>query len=80
MLVNNTYWNDEYDGKSPSNNGLNKPIKNYKNLIDNREPGGWRGEFEFLNTATKWYGDIWEYKARRLFWKIFVWRYERWWD
>jgi len=80
MLVEYKYWNNEWDGKSPSNNGLNKLQRNYKNIIDNREPGGWVGEFEFMNKAAKIYADIWEYKARQLFWKIFIWRYERWWD
>lgn len=80
MLIESKYWNDEWGNISPSNSGLDARNKNYKNLIDNREPGGWRGEFEFLNVAPKCYGDIWEYKARRLFWKIFIWRYEYWWD
>jgi hypothetical protein len=80
MLINNTYWLDEWDGKAPSENGLDWKTWNYKRLIDNRKPGGFSEEFKFLDTTPKCYADIWEYKARHLFWKIFIWRYERWWD
>lgn len=80
MLVEYKYWLDEWDNKAPSENGLDSKTFNYKRLIDNRELGGWKDEFTFLNTVSKCYADVWEYKARRLFWKIFVWRYERWWD
>jgi len=64
MLVERKYWEDKYD-KMPSFNGVT---------------GKWK---EYYSCATGINGigcDLWEYKARRLFWLIFVWRYERWWD
>ena len=78
MLTKSKYWNDEFDGKIPSNNGLDKVMLNYKESIS--ETTGFIGEFNVLNSSKLYYGDIWEYKSRRLFWKIFIWRYEHWWD
>lgn len=67
MLVEYKYWLDEWDNKAPSENGLESKISYGIKVIDN-------------NNMNKCYADVWEYKTRRLFWKIFVWRYERWWD
>lgn len=65
-LKNNVYWQDEYDGKEPSINGLSPRSKEYLILYRERNKG--------------YYGDFWEEKTRRLFWKIFIWRYKYWWD
>ena len=83
MLVNNEYWKDEWDGKIPSDNGLSPEDIEYKQSKINYT-FDWEGDFAFLNlqrtSASKCYANIWEIKTRRLFWKIFIWRYERWWD
>ena len=80
MLIESKYWKDEWDNISPSDNGLDSRNKQYKEIINDREPGRWTGGFESFNASNKCYADIWEYKARRLFWLIFVWRYQLWWD
>ena len=65
-LQNNTYWKDEWDNKYPSNNGLSAMHIKHLNLKK--------------KNIEKFYGDYWEIKTKRLFWKIFTWRYEYWWD
>jgi len=68
MLVNNTYWTDEWDNKTPSRNGFENK---YSKIPD---------YFEKTITSERTKADLWEDKTRILFWKIFVWRYEHWWD
>lgn len=68
MLTKSKYWEDEFDGKIPSNNGLSS--RSIKIL----------GFYQSSLPSMGYYGDYWEEKARRLFWKIFIWRYEHWWD
>ena len=63
-LENCKYWDDEYNKKKPSKNGIVlTPWAKDK-----------------LEKDTLYFGYLWEEKTRRLFWKIFVWRYEYWWD
>ena len=68
MILNNTYWTDEWNGKKPSNRGFSeKYLKNLKYIND---------QLKYSDFC----GDLWEDKTRTLFWKIFIWRYEYWWD
>ena len=80
MLIEYKYWEDTWDNKPPSNNGLPKGLIDYKQKIIDREPVKYAKDWEFLNSSNKCYADLWEYKARQLFWKIFNQRYQRWWD
>ena len=79
MLMEGKYWNDEWDDKYPSDNGLSEWNRNYKQVKMN-DTSKWVGDLAFMNSARKCYADFWEIKTRRLFWKIFIWRYEKWWD
>lgn len=70
-LKNSEYWEDEYYNKKPSKRGFGEyysqpKFQDYIEACCNKEG--------FVAS------DLWENKARTLFWKIFTWRYERWWD
>ena len=66
-LINSTYWEDKYD-IMPSFNGLQDDKKAQK-------------FYTKMATVTNGIGhDLWEWKARRLVWKIIAWRYTYWWD
>ena len=71
MLLEYKYWEDNWDNKAPSNNGLTKELIAYKQTIADREPIKYAKDWEFLNSSNKCYADLWEHKARQLFWKIF---------
>lgn len=64
MLIESKYWDDEWDNKKPSRNQI--------------EHTQWT-EWMFENERTS-YADLWEEKTRTLFWKIFIWKYQYWWD
>lgn len=74
MLIENKYWGYDYNNRKPSNRGFSENLtRNNRQFIENEynEESPWQLSFP---------SDLWEDKARTLFWKIFVWRYERWWD
>jgi len=68
-ITNAEYWEDEWDNIKPSRNGLSENYQKLPEYVDS-----------VLSKKESIYADIWEDKTRTLFWKIFVWRYERWWD
>ncbi len=73
MLTENKYWDDDYGSRKPSNRGFSENMtRNNSQLIKNEynEESPWQLSFP---------SDLWEDKARTLLWKIFAWRYERWW-
>ena len=68
-LINDEYWKDEWDGKIPSKRGFE--YQKFKHYYDQKYN---------MTSSRRTFADIWETKTRRLFWLIFIWRYERWWD
>jgi hypothetical protein len=69
MILKNTYWEDRYDKKIPARRGLSAVLANNPEWL----------EFMFRETNIS-FADIWVIKARTLFWKIFLWKYEKWRD
>lgn len=74
MLVKSKYWEDEWIDKKPTRNGLNEG--SYKAYYDGLYSKDYKNNLLYYCPFV----DVWENKTRNLFWKIFVWRYERWWD
>jgi len=69
MLTENKYWEDEWDDVFPNRRGFSEHLTKNKEYID------------YSYSKDKFcYADLWEDKTRTLFWKIFTWRYEYWWD
>lgn len=70
MLTKNKYWEDGYDGIAPSQRGFSEKLTSKQEWVD----------YQYDKKDNLYYGYLWEDKARNLFWKIFIWRYEYWWD
>jgi hypothetical protein len=76
-LTKDKYWDDKYDNKIPSKNSF---VKMHQDRVS-MDYINWK--YESYNNPEKenvCYADLWEMKARSLFWKIFTYRYESWWD
>jgi len=65
MVVYEKYWNNDWDYKKPSRNGMQY---------------NWAYSLSIYRNGTITYADFWEHKTIQLIYKILAWKTERWWD